>query len=136
MSLQIRKKAKVYAKQHAGRVEVALVASVLNDIRPAAEGHLSKHGCEGIPVFQVFQKEGFRNDDERQWEVYLERVKAEVRKVRDLGAQRVYLFCNLPVAMTVFVGATLTNGPEVIVHHFAAGVYYPVGRLAVDTVRL
>jgi hypothetical protein len=88
----------------------------------------------GMPLFQVHQPEGFEQREE-QWFGFLEKVKAEVRKIRESGATRVYLFTHLPVALALFVGAMLTNGPEVIVHHFQCG-YFPVGRLTVETVRL
>src|SRR5207245_1399105 len=105
-----------YADKH-GRLEVALVLSVVTDIRQAAVGYLEKLDRQGIQVFQVHQKQGFGAREE-EWGAYLERVKAEVRKLKELGAARVFLFANIPVALALFAGATLTNGPEVVVHHF------------------
>jgi len=51
-------------------------------------------------------------------------VKAEVRKIRELGVTRVYLFTNVPVALALFAGATLTNGPEVVVAERNKGLLF------------
>ncbi len=123
-----------YAEKH-GRLEVALVLSVVTDIRQAAVAYLDKLGRNSIQVFQVHQRQGFGARAE-EWGAYLEGVKAEVCKVKELGATRVFLFANIPVALALFAGATLTNGPEVVVHHFESGAYLPIGRLTVETVRL
>ncbi len=134
-SRRLREAAAEYAKQHAGELEVALVLSVREDIRQAAQGYLDQLGRQGIQVFQVHQQEGF-DDREESWFAYLERIKKEVRSIRELGAVRVFLFANLPVALSLMAGTTLTNGPEVVVHHFASGRYLPVGRLTTASVRL
>jgi hypothetical protein len=130
---QLMKGLEAQEKEH-GQRQVALVLSVLTDIRQAAVDYLTKQGFAGSPVFQVHQAEGFGQKEE-QWFSYLEKVKAELRKIKEAAATRVYLFTNLPLAMALFAGATLTNGPEVVVHHFQNG-YHPVGRLTVETVRL
>ncbi|GIW80380.1 MAG: hypothetical protein KatS3mg105_2187 [Gemmatales bacterium] len=123
-----------YAEKH-GHREVAMVLSVLTDIHQSAQEYLKEQGRTGMKLFQVHQKEGF-GEREEYWSAYLEQVKKQVAEIRELGITRIYLFANIPVAMAVFAGAVLANGPEVIVHHFNGRTYQPIGRLRVETVRM
>lgn len=132
---RLRQAAEQYAREHGGRLEVALVLSVREDIRQAVEEYLDQLGRKGIQIFQVHQPGGF-DDQEETWFAYLARVKGDVRTIRELGASRIFVFSNIPIALALMAGSTLTNGPEVVVHHFTAGRYLPVGRLTVETVRL
>lgn len=135
---RLRRKAERYARAHGNRVEVALVLSIGKSILEAAREHLRQHGRLGrgadIPIEEVHQPEPL-GESEGQWFAYLERVKQQVAKAREMGAVRVYVYTSLPVAMALMVGATLTNGPEVVVHHYANGPYIEVGKLRFETVR-
>jgi hypothetical protein len=137
LSQQLRKAAEAYARQHGNLKEVALVASVREDIKKAVEEYLKKADRQGMPILPVHQAEGFGNQPEK-WQAYLEKVKAEVRRIREEGFSRVYVFTNGPVALALMIGATLTNGPLVVVHQYdtASGSYYEVGHLTVESVRL
>jgi hypothetical protein len=134
ISRRLRNQAAKYAKEQ-GRKEVALVVSTRHDIQQAVLAHLDKDGRKDIPLLCVHQQEGF-GDREEQWIAYLERVKKEIRKIREEGFSRVYVFANVPVAMALLVGATLTNGPEAVIHQFTNGPYQPVARLTIETIRL
>jgi hypothetical protein len=134
LSEQLRKQAEKYLKVH-GQKEAALVVSVLHEIQEPVRGYLAKAGRQDIPLLAVHQVEGFSGKEE-QWLAYLEKVKAMIRRARAEGFVRLYVFMNVPVAEAMLIGATLTNGPEAVIHHFANGVYQPVGRLNVETIRL
>lgn len=123
-----------YAKKH-GAKEIALVLSVREDIMNSVQSHLEKDDRGEIQVFQVHQQEGF-NDEEERWIAYLEKIKTEIRKIRELGIQRMFIFSNLPIAMALVAGATLQNGPEAVIHHYSGGSYLPVVRLTPETIRL
>jgi hypothetical protein len=123
-----------YAAEH-GRREAALVLCVPDDITQSVQAYLDKQGRQGIQVFKVHQQQGF-SDRAEVWFDYLEKVKKELLRIRELGVSRVYLFCKLPVALAVLTGAALANGPEVIVHHFTSGNYLEIGPLTVETVKL
>lgn len=123
-----------YAEAHGAR-EVALVLSARHDIRNAAKEHLNKENRGAIELRHVHEESGFGND-ESDWFDYLEEIKKEIRTIRELGVTRIYLFTNLPIAMATLAGATLTNGPEVIIHHHDSGTYYHVGRISTETIRL
>ncbi len=133
---RLQKQFEEYGKQHHNERECALLLSVIHDIREVALAYLEKIDRRGMLVFQVHQPEGF-DDRQEVWFAFLERVKQEVQRIRANGAGRIYLFVNVPLALAVMTGATLCNGPEVVVHQYDShGGYYPVGRLTVATVRL
>ena len=88
-----------------------------------------------MPLYQVHQP-GCFSDDEGEWWAFVERLKKEVRQVREQGVTRVHLFIQAPVALAVFVGALLDNGPEVVVHHWFNGTYKPIGRLTHEVVKM
>jgi hypothetical protein len=136
LSFRLRRSASRYEQEHGSR-EVALLLSTRENIQEAALAYLKKTNRGDIVVFSVHQPEGF-SDREGQWLGYLEKVKAEVRKIRELGTSRIYVFSNLPVAMAIFAGATLTNGPGAVIHHFstAMGTYHEVGLLTVESIKL
>jgi SMODS-associated and fused to various effectors sensor domain len=114
--------------------EVALILSVRDDISTSARAYLEKSGKADLLLRQVHQPEGFAA--EQTWYTYLARVKDEARTLRELDIGRIYLFTNIPVALAVLVGGVLTNGPEVVVHHWFNGAYAPVGRLTFETVKV
>lgn len=130
----LRKQARMYEEKHGVR-EAALVLSVMTDAAESARGHLRQSDRGDIPVLRVYQAEAF-GDDPGQWQGFLERVKREIRTVRELGFTRLYVYAGTPVALALMVGATLTNGPEAVVHHYANGVYREVGRVSFETTRL
>lgn len=132
---RLREAMEKYALEHEGEAEVALVLSVREDISQAVRSYMDSLNRRGIQLFQVHQDGGF-DDRETSWFAYLERIKMEVRRIRELAVCRVFVFSNVPVALALMAGSTLTNGPEVVVHHFQAGRYLPIGRLTVETVRL
>jgi hypothetical protein len=134
LSGKLRQQAEKYLKQH-GQKEAAVVVSVLHDIQEPVRGYLAKDGRQDIPLLTVHQAEGFGGKEE-QWLAYLEKVKAVIRRVRAEGFVRVHVFTNVPVAEALLIGATLTNGPEAVIHHFTSGIYQPVGRLNIETIRL
>jgi hypothetical protein len=136
LSFRLRRGAHRYEQEHGSR-EVALVLSTRENIRESALGYLKKNNRGDMLAFSVHQPEGF-GDKEGQWLAYLEKVKAEVRKIRELGASRIYVFSNLPVAMAIFAGATLTNGRGAVIHHFSTtmGTYHEVGLLTVESIKL
>lgn len=115
---------------------VALVLSVVRDIRPDVERFLAADPlARGCPVFQVHRPEGL-NDREEVWMAYLEQVRKQAAEIRLSGTRQVLLFCNLPVAMAALTGAVLLPGPEVVIHHYQNNAYLPVGRLNVATAKL
>lgn len=133
---RLQKQFEEYAKRHGHERECVLILSVIHNIHEAVFTHMEKEKRSGIPVFQVHRPEGLP-EAEDAWFAYLEQVKQQVQKIREYGASRVYLFTNVPVALAVMIGATLGNGPEVVVHHHSAPAgYKAVGRLTVATVRL
>jgi len=135
----LRKLAERHAAAHGGVKQVALALSVGDDILESVRGHLAGRGLLGagadMPILSVHQREGF-GPSEGQWYSYLERVKAEVRRVRSEGFVRVQVYARLPVALALMVGATLTNGPEAVIYHFNAGRYDEIGRVTFETTKL
>jgi hypothetical protein len=134
LSWRLRQQAEKHEKQH-GQKEAALVVSVLHDIQEAVRAYLAKDGKQDMPLLKVHQAAGFGAKEE-EWLAYVEKVKAVIRQVRAEGFVRVYVFTNVPLAEALLIGATLTNGPEAVIHQFSSGVYLPVGRLNVETIRL
>lgn len=137
---RLRLMARRHAEKHGGVRQVVLALSVGDDIGESVRTHLTARGLLGkgadIPILEVHQPERFGPSD-GQWFAYLERVKAEVRRVRAEGFVRVHLYTLLPVAMGLMVGATLTNGPEAVVYHFTPGKGYDeVGRVSFETIKL
>lgn len=132
---RLLKQAEEYARKHGNRVEVCLIASVSTDIEEAVRNYLKNERREGIPLLKVHQDELFPRREEA-WIAYLDRFKEEVRKTREMGATRVYVFTNVPIAMGVLLGAVLRNGPEAIIHHYDSHGYYPIGPLVTETVVL
>lgn len=131
---RMQKRAAAYTSKH-GALEVALVISVLSDAKEAALDYMAKQGKRDVLLFQTHRKEGF-GEAETDWEGFLERVKKEVLKIREMGAQRIFLFTKVPVPIAIMIGGILANGPEVVLHHFESGVYRPSGRLSIETTRL
>jgi hypothetical protein len=131
---RLRKAVLRHEKAH-GRAEVALVLSVLTDITAGVRAHLSQAQLDGIPLLHVHQTEAF-GEDPGAWLGYLERVKKEIRKIREMGISRVHVFSNGPVALALMCGATLTNGPEAVVYHHSGGLYREVGRVSFEIIRL
>jgi hypothetical protein len=134
----LRKVAARHAAAHGVR-QAALALSVGDDIGASVRADLTARGLvdgkADIPVLSVHQREGFGPDD-GQWYGFLERVKAEVRRVRGEGFARVHVYTRLPVALALMVGATLTNGPAAVVYHFQNGRYEPVGLVTFETTKL
>lgn len=136
LRFRLLKQAEEYARKHGNRIEAALVASVATDIEEPVKNYLKQIGCEGIPLLKVHQDEIFPPKEEA-WIAYLEEFKNEVRKTREMGATRVYVFTNVPIAMGILLGAVLRNGPEAVIHHYdSRGTYYPIGPLVTETVVL
>lgn len=136
---RLRKQAERHAAAHGGVRQVVLTLSVSDDIEQSVREHLRNAGLltpdAEIPVRAVHQREGF-GANEGQWFGFRERVKAEVRTIREQGFTRVHVFARLPVALATMVGAPLTNGPEAIIYHFNAGRYIEVGRVTFETTKL
>lgn len=134
----LRKQAAAHAAK-TGVKQVALTLSVGDDILASVRSHLTAQGLLGsgadVPVLSVHQPEGF-GPSPGQWFAYLERVKAEIRRIRTEGFVRVHVYTRLPVALALMVGATLTNGPEAVVYHFQNGKYDEVGRVTFETTKL
>lgn len=124
-----------------------LIVSNRQDIRPDVERYLietlSKQGPELSgqppklpPVYHKHREEPF-SGNEADWVGFIEEIKSEVKKMRsECAPNQIWLFTNVPVAMGVFLGAILDNGPEVVVHHYFNGVYLPVGSLVQETIKL
>ena len=103
--------------------------SVARDIEMDARRHLDADAAtKGMPIIKVHQDGGLELREEL-WLHYLERVKKEWRQIAQSGISRVHLFINAPVAMAVYVGATLLPGPEVVLHHFQENAYHRAGSL-------
>ncbi len=132
---RLLKQAEEYARKHGNRVEVCLIASVSTDIEEAVRNYLKAEGRQGMPILKVHQDELFPRKEE-VWIAYLERFKNEVRKTREMGATRTYVFTNVPIAMGILLGAVLHNGPEAIIHHYDSHGYYAIGLLVTETVVL
>jgi len=108
---------------------VALVLSVSREIQFDVRRHLDSHPrMKDMPIIEVHQPGGLELREE-VWLHYLERVKAQWRRISESGVRRVYLFVNVPVAMAVYVGAVLPPGPEVIVSHFQENAFHLSGSL-------
>lgn len=118
-----------------GAREVALLLSAREEIRQAALDYLESIGRSDLPLF-VVHRPGLLSNDEEEWFRYFDEIKAAVRQIREQGANRIYLFLNVPLALAVFAGATLANGPAVVMHHYFNGTYHPIGHLAQDTLKL
>jgi hypothetical protein len=121
-----------------GQIEVVLILSCREDIRPSVEVFLrQRQGTSSqLPkIFQVHRPQPF-DDRPEEWEDYVKQMRQEIHRLRQWGPTRILLFSNLPVAMAMAAGALLDNGPEVIVHHYFNGIYLPVLRLAHETVGL
>lgn len=133
--VRIRKMARNLRKLSAerGQTEVAFVVSNRENIRPAVERYLKQKGKQKIMIFEHFRPEPFPHDP-AEWHDFVNRVRSKVREMGRFAPTRILLFTNVPVAMGVFLGAILDNGPEVIVHHYFNGLYYPVGILTHESV--
>lgn len=135
---RIRKMRRQLAKMRAerGHSEAVLIVSCAHDIRPAVEQHLQKQEQTKLPIYSV-QHGTSLSTNEKDWDAFIQSIKATVKKLRqECSPSRILLFTNVPVALGVFLGAILDNGPEVVVHHYFNGVYLPVGYLAHETVKL
>ena len=115
-----------------GSREVVLLLSVRNEIEEAVRSQLPESLREAV-VFSVHSERGF-SEKQSDWLSYVRRIRDEVYKIRRYGASRIHLFMNTPVALAVFAGALLDNGPEVVVHHYFNGVYGKIGSLTHETV--
>ncbi|MBV9123671.1 MAG: hypothetical protein JO112_09970 [Planctomycetes bacterium] len=115
---------------------VALVLSIARDIEQDVRRHLDADlKTRALPLVKVHQAGGLELREE-VWVHFLERVKKQWRELAQSGVGRVYLFLNTPVAMGVYIGATLLPGPEVIIAHFQENVYHQVGSLTTAVVKL
>jgi hypothetical protein len=135
----LRRLADRHAAAHGGVRQVALALSVGDDILESVRGHLKEKGLLGggsdIPIIAVHEPQSF-GPSEGQWYSYLERVKGEIRKIRNEGFVRVHVYARLPVAQALMVGATLTNGPAAVVYHFQNGRYEVVGQVTFEVTKL
>lgn len=135
---QLRKQAERHAAAHGVR-QVVLTLSVGEDIEESVRGYLKQEGLLGgsadIPILKVHQPEAL-SENEGQWYAFLERVKREVRRIREEGFTRLHVFARLPVPLAAMVGATLTNGPTGFLYHFSGGRYFRVGQITFETVKL
>ena len=104
-------------------------------ITEAARNHLAQGGRDGIPILEVYQAEAL-GTDAGQWQAFLERVKEQIRKTKELAATRVFLYTRVPIAMAAMLGATLTNGPRVVIHQHNGGTYDEVGLVSFETTKL
>ncbi len=129
---QLRERLAVFETQRGTR-EIALLISAREDITEAVQAQLARDERAGLPLYKV-HKDGNFTDQETDWMAFVHRIKNEVKKIREDGVTRVYLYTNVPVVMGVFLGALLDNGPEVIVHHFFGGVYRRIGTMTHETV--
>lgn len=115
-----------------GTREIVLLISAREDITEAVQAQLNRDQRAGMQFYKV-HKEGNFSEEETDWMEFVHRIKDEVKKIREDGVTRVYLYTNVPVVMGVFIGALLDNGPEVIVHHFFGGVYRRIGTMTHET---
>ncbi|MCS7167359.1 MAG: SAVED domain-containing protein [Gemmatales bacterium] len=116
--------------------EAVLIVSNREDISPAVVKYLKETHSGELPIYHVCRIEPF-SDEQKDWNAFLERVKQEIRKLRqESSPSRILLFTNVPVAMGVLLGAMLDNGPEVVVHHYFNGVYRPIGYLVQEAVKI
>jgi hypothetical protein len=136
---RMRRKALRYAEANENRVEMALCISVVNDITAAVRNHLQLVGLitqtREIPLLTVHQSQAL-SADESEWQALLDEVKVQIRKTRELGAMRVYVYASVPVAMALLIGAALNNGPEAVVFHYNKPDYAAVGRITFETIRI
>ncbi|MCS7015739.1 MAG: SAVED domain-containing protein [Gemmatales bacterium] len=116
--------------------EVVLIISNREDIRPVVQTHLEKTGLGHLHIYQIHRAESFPTE-EKEWVAFLERVKREIANIRrESSPARILLFTNVPVALGIFLGAILDNGPEVVVHHYFNGVYRAIGYLSHETIKV
>lgn len=132
---RLRNQAVIYAREHGGQREHALVVSVLTDIQQNVRDFLTASKMEAMPVSSVHRNDGFSMEP-ADWFRSLDEVKAKLREIREAGVDRIHLFTNFPIVMTTMLGAVLANGPEVIVYYFNAGRYHPMGRIAPEVVKM
>lgn len=128
----LRRRLATFEKDRGTR-EIALLISAREDITEAVHAQLARDERADLPLYKV-HKEGNFSEEEKDWMAFVHRIKDEVKKIREDGASRIYLYTNVPVVMGVFLGALLDNGPEVIVHHFFGGVYRRIGSMTHETV--
>ncbi|MCS7021603.1 MAG: hypothetical protein NZ703_06150 [Gemmataceae bacterium] len=122
-------------RQQRQQSQAVLIVSVRDDIEPHVRQHLDKNQLATLPIYRVHRPESFP-DDEKEWHRFIEKMKTEAKRLRkECSPAQILLFTNLPVAMGIFLGAILDNGPEVIVHHYFNGIYKPVGSLVHETVK-
>jgi hypothetical protein len=121
-----------------GLTEIVLIISCPCNIRVDVEKYLLKQTNNSTlpPIYEVHRQESLPQD-QNEWMRFLNKIKYEINKARrECSPNRILLFINAPVALAVFVGAMLDNGPEVVVHHFFNGQYEPVSYLAHETIKL
>jgi len=129
------RKIKAIAKQFSaqrGEREVILIISCRDNIKEAVHSQLPDY-LNAAPIFYVHHDGSFTND-KSEWLDFARRIRSEFCKLQNTGPSRIYLFTNVPIAMAVFAGAVLDNGPEVVVHHYFNGTYQEVGRLNHESV--
>ncbi|MCS7239062.1 MAG: SAVED domain-containing protein [Thermoguttaceae bacterium] len=126
-----RKLKRLMAEQ--GQREVALIISNRHEIRADVEAYLRSCNKPHMPIFEFHRPEVFAPDS-ADWQDFVGQVRRKVLEMRRYAPTRILLFTNVPVAMGVFLGALLDNGPQVVVHHFFNGLYRPVGFLSQETV--
>jgi hypothetical protein len=118
-----------------GAREVVLMLSAREEIRESVLDYLKTIGRQNLPQIAV-HRPGLFSKEEREWFAFSDQIKQAIREIRELGVNRIHLFLNVPVAMAVFAGAALANGPAVVIHQFFNGAYHPIGSLTQDTVKL
>ena len=115
--------------------EALLILSCREDFEVPVqkEAAILKLPVDGTNVIKIYHDGAFPAE-ESAWMEYVGKIRAGARRLRSEGYSRVHLFTNVPVAMAVFAGALLDNGPEVVVYHFFNGIYRRVGGVAFETV--
>jgi hypothetical protein len=123
-------------RQQRAQAQAVLIVSNRENIEGSVRQYLQQQNLDQLPVHSVHRQEPLP-ESEKEWMKFLDEVKRGVRRLREqCSPSQILLFTNVPVAMAVFLGAILDNGPEVVVHHYFNGVYHPIGYLAHETVKL
>ncbi|VTS05852.1 SAVED domain-containing protein [Tuwongella immobilis] len=111
------------------QAEVALAISIGNQpIELSVRNYLDTCGMQAIGI-EAFHHTAVFTDDPQTWEDYLHQLRTRIRDLKTAGVTRLHLFILSPVAIGVFAGALLHNGPEIVIYHYFNGVYAPIGTI-------
>lgn len=100
------------------------------NIEASVHAHLaSDERLKGVPkdrIAVVKRDQPLRPED---MESFARELRGATRRLSDAGCDVIHLFHGGPDVSALIVGAELSNGPRVILHHFEQGQYLAFGPL-------